>query len=367
MDIITIQVLLLVIFTVSVSDARGRRINIYGAENGHSDIVQLRGNMAANQQVFNSPIRERRPTLRNALLSNSPLKWSKMQDSDGNYVIPFVISGNYDSLERKIIKSAMEKIAQNTCIRLIPRTNQPDYAEILNKKGQGCYASIGRFPGKNVVMLESNDDQSCIQEDTVIHELFHVIGLWHEHMRADRDAFINVMYKNIEPAQYPQFEKLSSRDATTYNVPYDYKSVMHYDETAFAKPGKISMMTKDSKFQKVIGHPRDASSNDYKKVCAIYHCSKCMNQDFDQLVIRDNIDLRNPVITNPPVKQGDSSSDCTDRLGICPMLKSREMLNCKVMSTFCCSSCSAPTSTTTTTSSTPSDSSLWQRIKSIFQ
>ncbi|UMM11743.1 hypothetical protein L5515_000875 [Caenorhabditis briggsae] len=358
------QILLSLTLIVSVADSRGRRINIYGAENGHSDIVQLRGNSGA-QQVYSSPIREKRPKFRNALLSNSPLKWSKMQDSDGNYLIPFVISGSYDSVEQKIIKTAMEKIAANTCIRLIPRTNQPDYAEILNKKGQGCYASIGRFPGKNVVMLESNDDQSCIQEDTVIHELFHVIGLWHEHMRADRDAFINVLYKNIEQAQYPQFEKLSSRDATTYNVPYDYKSVMHYDETAFAKPGKISMMTKDSSFQKVIGHPRDASSNDYKKVCAIYHCSKCMNQNFDQLVISDNIDLRNPVITNSPSLQGDSS-DCTDRLGICPMLKSREMLNCKVMSTFCCLSCSAPI-TTTTPSSKSSDTSLWQRIKSIFQ
>lgn len=287
-----------------------------------------------------------------------------MQDLDGNYLIPYVISGNYDTVERDTIKTAMEKIANNTCIRLIPRTNQPDYAEINNKKGQGCYASIGRFPGKNVVMLESNDDQSCIQEDTVIHELFHVIGLWHEHMRADRDAFINVLYKNIEPAQYPQFEKLSSRDATTYSVPYDYNSVMHYDENAFAKPGKISMMTKDSKFQKVIGHPKDASSNDYKKVCAIYHCSKCMHQDFQQIVEQEHIELNNPIITNAPVQQGDS---CTDRLGICPMLKSREMLNCKVMATFCCSSCSAPTSTTTTTSGTPSDGSLWQRIKSIFQ
>ncbi|CAI2315359.1 unnamed protein product [Caenorhabditis sp. 36 PRJEB53466] len=352
------------VFKIALVHGRGRRINIYGAENGHSDIVQLRRNGA--QQVYHSPIRQRRPQMRNALLSNSPLKWSKMQDENGNYLIPFVISGTYDTLEQKIIKSAMEKIANNSCIRLIPRTTQPDYAEILNKKGQGCYASIGRFPGKNVVMLESNDDQSCIQEDTVIHELFHVIGLWHEHMRADRDAFINVMYKNIEPAQYPQFEKLSTRDATTYNVPYDYKSVMHYDETAFAKPGKISMMTRDSQFQKVIGHPRDASSNDYKKVCAIYHCARCMNQDFDQLVQKDNIDLRNPVVTNAPVQFGDS--DCTDRLGICPMLKSREMLNCKVMATFCCSSCSAPTTTTTTTTpATPVDGSLWQRIKSIFQ
>uniref|UniRef100_A0A1I7THC7 MFS domain-containing protein n=1 Tax=Caenorhabditis tropicalis TaxID=1561998 RepID=A0A1I7THC7_9PELO len=113
---------------------------------------------------------------------------------------------------------------------------------------------------------------------------------------------------------------------------------------------------------KVIGHPRDASSNDYKKVCAIYHCSQCMHQNFDDLIIKDKIDLRNPVVTNAPSRD----SDCTDRLGICPMLKSREMLNCKVMATFCCSSCSAPT-TTTTTQETPSDTSLWQRIKSIFQ
>lgn len=42
-----------------------------------------------------------------------------------------------DALEQKIIRTAMDKIANNSCIRLIPRTNQPDYAEILNKKGQG--------------------------------------------------------------------------------------------------------------------------------------------------------------------------------------------------------------------------------------
>lgn len=42
-----------------------------------------------------------------------------------------------DTVERDTIKTAMEKIANNTCIRLIPRTNQPDYAEINNKKGQG--------------------------------------------------------------------------------------------------------------------------------------------------------------------------------------------------------------------------------------
>lgn len=36
--------------------------------------------------------------MRNALLSNSPLKWSKMQDAEGNYLIPFVISGTYGTV-----------------------------------------------------------------------------------------------------------------------------------------------------------------------------------------------------------------------------------------------------------------------------
>ncbi|UMM11744.1 hypothetical protein L5515_000875 [Caenorhabditis briggsae] len=52
------QILLSLTLIVSVADSRGRRINIYGAENGHSDIVQLRGNSGA-QQVYSSPIREK--------------------------------------------------------------------------------------------------------------------------------------------------------------------------------------------------------------------------------------------------------------------------------------------------------------------
>ncbi|KAJ1368227.1 hypothetical protein KIN20_029310, partial [Parelaphostrongylus tenuis] len=35
---------------------------------------------------------------------------------------------------------------------------------------------------------------------TVQHELLHVIGLWHEHMRYDRDKYVKIHYENILPA-----------------------------------------------------------------------------------------------------------------------------------------------------------------------
>lgn len=75
---------------------------------------------------------------------------------------------------------------------------------------------------------------------------------------------------------YPQFAKVPPSEGTTYGTPYDYRSVMHYDKTAFGKKrGLITMETLDPKFQDIIGKSGDASVNDYKKVCAIYGCQTC--------------------------------------------------------------------------------------------
>jgi hypothetical protein len=46
-------------------------------------------------------------------------------------------------------------------------------------------------------MLEATEDETCITNGTVIHELMHKIGLWHEQMRQDRDEYINVHLENI--------------------------------------------------------------------------------------------------------------------------------------------------------------------------
>ena len=74
----------------------------------------------------------------------------------------------------------------------------------------------------------------------------------------------------------PQFVKIPPSQGDVYGTPYDYRSVMHYDKSAFAKStGLLTMETLDKSAQTIIGKAKDASHNDYKKVCAIYGCKTC--------------------------------------------------------------------------------------------
>ncbi|KAE9416431.1 hypothetical protein Angca_009121, partial [Angiostrongylus cantonensis] len=138
-----------------------------------------------------------------------------------------------------------------------------------------CYTSVGRLNGRSVLMLEANSENTCVVIQIVQHELLHVIGLWHEHMRYDRDRYVRVNFRNIRPGFRSQFDIISSKDSTVFNIPYDYTSVMHYGKTAFALPGTITMQTLDSRYTDVIGRQTDASISDYQKVCNIYGCGVC--------------------------------------------------------------------------------------------
>jgi hypothetical protein len=43
------------------------------------------------------------------------------------------------------------------------------------------------------------------------------------------------------------------------------------------------METLDKRYQDKIGTAKDASTQDYRKICSIYQCSRCMNQAFTPL------------------------------------------------------------------------------------
>ena len=64
---------------------------------------------------------------------------------------------------------------------------------------------------------------------SVIHEIGHAVGLWHEQSREDRDAFIDINWDNIIEEYKHNFEQhiTDGDDIGTY----DYCSIMHYPET----------------------------------------------------------------------------------------------------------------------------------------
>ncbi|KAI6178323.1 Metalloendopeptidase [Aphelenchoides besseyi] len=212
--------------------------------------------------------------MRNALPTNSLNRWSEYRDRTKNFVIPFIITGDFEPEEHSVILAAMRALERNTCIRFKKREDERDYVDIKNEHDEGCYTSVGRSRGKNIVMLEANSFATCIEHDIVIHELMHYCTICvllsrlllqlnymrkllihvkqdfrHEHQRYDRDDFITVRYDKIEPAFFSQFEKISRVESSVYNVEYDYKSIMHYSRDSFAAiPGDTTMETKNVVF-----------------------------------------------------------------------------------------------------------------------
>lgn len=57
-----------------------------------------------------------------------------------------------------------------------------------------CWSYLGRIGSGQTLSLVV---PQCMDKGTVIHELLHALGFWHEHSRPDRDEHVQVVWDNI--------------------------------------------------------------------------------------------------------------------------------------------------------------------------
>lgn len=151
------------------------------------------------------------------------------QAADSRYrwpggVIPYVIDPDIPHPER--LHSAMKQWIDLTPIRLIPHTNQSNYVRFVREDNGGlCFSSIGMMGGQQKIRV----DDRC-ETGTLVHEIGHAVGLWHEQSRQDRDKFVHVIYENISQGSMRDFDR-HVNDEPDYS-PYDFGSIMHYGEYA---------------------------------------------------------------------------------------------------------------------------------------
>ncbi|XP_040566255.1 astacin-like metalloprotease toxin 5 [Lepeophtheirus salmonis] len=122
-----------------------------------------------------------------------------------NSTVPYKIGSgliHYSSM----IKSAMEHIESNSCVKFVQQSKQKTYLNIVNNKPEyECFTTIG-YSTQRENFLHLRLPQ-CLQFGIIVHELLHALGFDHEHNRYDRDEYIRIHWQNLMPGGISNFYK----------------------------------------------------------------------------------------------------------------------------------------------------------------
>lgn len=146
--------------------------------------------------------------------------------------IYYTVASNMGSINANKITTAVNEYNNKTNTQWIPRTNQSNYVEFIfgSSSGSDGWAHIGYRGGKQTVSLDQ-----YISVGSVIHEMGHTVGLYHEHTRKDRDQYVTILWNNIQDGQAYNFNIYNSG---TDIGPFNINSVMMYWPTSYSKNGQ---------------------------------------------------------------------------------------------------------------------------------
>ncbi len=95
--------------------------------------------------------------------------------------------------------------------------------------GRGCYYATTRIGRWVVPWLQCDSPTRSLQLASndfgpVTHEMFHILGFWHEHQRPDRNLYVDVLHIG------PDFDPFSwdAQHVTYFSDAYDTNSIMEY-------------------------------------------------------------------------------------------------------------------------------------------
>lgn len=156
---------------------------------------------------------------------------------------------------------------RSTKVRCVPRAGESGgYVKVDTWPGNHSMAKVG-YPGSDDV---SPMNICCFDNSMMVaHEIGHVLGMAHEHVRPDRANHVKVAWDNIQPGGKSQFRWLMNMDV--YGD-YDFLSVMHYKQDNFSRNGKptLLVLSPNEKYQSVIGTVSGPSASDIAGVNARY-------------------------------------------------------------------------------------------------
>jgi len=185
-------------------------------------------------------------------------------------VVIYELDPTFNAFDLAKIWAGLAELSNTTCITYRPRQlSDADWVFIQNgANGTGCYSEVGRVGGRQILNLEPR----CVdRHGTIIHEMLHAVGFYHEQSRPDRDDYVTVVWEKIEEGLEHNFLKYTEEEVTTFKAPYDYGSVLHYGALGFSIDGSPTLIPTIPGVE--IGQRLQISQLDAGKVRLMYNCS----------------------------------------------------------------------------------------------
>ncbi|WP_160169490.1 M12 family metallopeptidase [Sphingobacterium thalpophilum] len=155
---------------------------------------------------------------RSAVMTNLVSKWT-------NGEVPYLIENNFYNAQR--ISEAINHYTTETPVRLVPKQAwHTDYVKFVNHDSVSK-SNLGRIGGGQLIHISKSASYG-----TVMHEIGHAIGLFHEHTRSDRDQFLSVDPSVANNINYQKYDT----DYLGFDVgAFDFNSIMMYPRSSVLK------------------------------------------------------------------------------------------------------------------------------------
>ncbi|MDW3647778.1 MAG: zinc-dependent metalloprotease [Bacteroidia bacterium] len=150
-------------------------------------------------------------------------------------IIPYDILSDAEPA-RNAIRAGILALNARTNVCLVPKGRRDvGVIKFIASSNTVSSSGIGYTPNGTTIRINI---QGGGFSGTVIHEVIHSLGFWHEHQRPDRDDFIDINFDNIQN----DFKHNFTVRAGDLVTPYDFTSIMHYPPGAFNINSNIAVI-----------------------------------------------------------------------------------------------------------------------------
>jgi Astacin (Peptidase family M12A)/Galactose oxidase, central domain len=177
--------------------------------------------------------------------------WNPNLWPDG--VVPYEFDANVTASNRTAMRAAMNALESVAAVHFVVRTGAGNHLHCQDSGGNN--SQVGMVGGSQIVNIYNWDYQYIM-----CHELSHALGVWHEQSRPDRNDYVTINTGNIIQGLGYNFDV---EDAAMQG-PYDFDSIMHYDQFAFSSNGEptITVLPPNEQWADLIGQLSHLSAGD---------------------------------------------------------------------------------------------------------